>query len=172
MNTKELGEIIKEARIAKKMTQSEVVGDFITRNMLSQIESGTAMPSLKTLEYLAEILELPAHQLVIGQKSDDLSSLINAKQLLAAGAYEEIVAMENDYPILLTDEFYALLAHAFLNLSKVSLEAEDYTKAALFSQKSIEYSQKGIYANATVKSEAIMILNQSADKLSQYYSGE
>lgn len=83
--------------------------------------------------------------------------------------YDEIIAMENDYPIQLTDEFSAIFAHAFLSLSKSSLEEEDYTKAAVCSQKSIEYSQKGIYANATIKSEGIMILNQSADKLSKYY---
>ena len=59
MNTKELGHRIKEARIAKKMTQSQVVGDFITRNMLSQIENGTALPSVKTLKYLADVLNIP-----------------------------------------------------------------------------------------------------------------
>lgn len=52
MTPEERGRRIKEARISKKMTQSEVVGTFITRNMLSQIESGAAAPSLKTLEYL------------------------------------------------------------------------------------------------------------------------
>ena len=42
MNSEELGKRIKEARLAKKMTQSELVGTFITRNMLSRIESGNA----------------------------------------------------------------------------------------------------------------------------------
>ena len=36
MNPSLLGKKIKEARLAKKMTQKEVVGNFITRNMLSQ----------------------------------------------------------------------------------------------------------------------------------------
>ncbi|MEL7655273.1 MAG: helix-turn-helix transcriptional regulator, partial [Bacillota bacterium] len=59
MDSKELGKKIKEARIAKKMTQSEVVGNFITRNMLSQIESGNATPSVKTLGYLSHVLQIP-----------------------------------------------------------------------------------------------------------------
>ena len=58
MGKNTLGKRIKEARLAKKMTQSEVVGDFITRNMLSQIESGSATPSVKTLEYLCKVLEI------------------------------------------------------------------------------------------------------------------
>lgn len=55
MDSIELGKRIREARLSKKMTQSEVVGTFITRNMLSQIESGTATPSFKTLEYLSGV---------------------------------------------------------------------------------------------------------------------
>ena len=58
MGRAELGRRLKEARLARRMTQSEVVGDFITRNMLSQIESGSAMPSVKTLEYLSKRLEI------------------------------------------------------------------------------------------------------------------
>ena len=63
MDRSEIGHIIKEARLAKKMTQSQVVGDFITRNMLSQIESGTAVPSIKTLEYLSKKLDISIHLL-------------------------------------------------------------------------------------------------------------
>jgi transcriptional regulator with XRE-family HTH domain len=59
-----LGKKLKEARLAKKLTQSDVVGTFITRNMLSQIESGVASPSLRTLEYLAHTLEIPIHYLI------------------------------------------------------------------------------------------------------------
>ena len=76
MNSVELGKRIKEARIARKMTQSELVGDFITRNMLSRIESGNACPSVKTLEYLANRLELPPGSLM--DNMDD-SSLIDGK---------------------------------------------------------------------------------------------
>lgn len=64
MNRIELGRKIKEARLAKKMTQSDVAGDFITRNMLSQIESGAANPSLKTLEYLTSVLDIPIQTLL------------------------------------------------------------------------------------------------------------
>ena len=55
-----LGEKIKSARIERHMTQKDVVGDYITRNMLSKIENGSATPSVKTLEYLADALGLPA----------------------------------------------------------------------------------------------------------------
>ena len=81
MTAAELGKKIKEARLAKKMTQAEVVGDFITRNMLSQIESGTAMPSVKTLSYLAGVLGLSTEQLLPadGGESDAFRVLQRAK---------------------------------------------------------------------------------------------
>ena len=55
-----LGQKIKEARLSRGMTQKELVGDAITRNMLSKIENDSAAPSMRTLEYLAGALGLPA----------------------------------------------------------------------------------------------------------------
>lgn len=54
-----LGLKVKEARISKQMTQRELAGDFITRNMLSQIENDNATPSIKTIEYIASVLDKP-----------------------------------------------------------------------------------------------------------------
>ena len=54
-----LGQKIKAARQEKGLTQKEVVGDYITRNMLSKIENDAATPSVRTLEYLAGALGLP-----------------------------------------------------------------------------------------------------------------
>ncbi len=48
-----IGKKIKELRTSKLMTQSELAGNEITRNMLSRIENGAAQPSLDTLIYLA-----------------------------------------------------------------------------------------------------------------------
>lgn len=55
----ELGEKLKEARIAAGLSQRQLCGEEITRNMLSQIEHGTARPSMSTLKYLASRLQLP-----------------------------------------------------------------------------------------------------------------
>lgn len=52
----ELGQRIKEARLAAGLSQKALCGDTITRNMLSLIESGKAKPSMDTLKILAERL--------------------------------------------------------------------------------------------------------------------
>ncbi|MEE0970281.1 MAG: helix-turn-helix transcriptional regulator [Clostridia bacterium] len=59
-----IGEKIKNLRLSKLMTQKELAGNEITRNMLSQIENGAAMPSLHTLIYLAGRLSVPVGYLV------------------------------------------------------------------------------------------------------------
>lgn len=49
----ELGKKLRQARIEAGLSQRQLCGEEITRNMLSQIEHGTARPSMKTLQYLA-----------------------------------------------------------------------------------------------------------------------
>lgn len=52
----ELGQKIKAARLEQGLSQRQLCGDTITRNMLSQIENGSARPSMDTLAYLASKL--------------------------------------------------------------------------------------------------------------------
>jgi len=54
-----LGQRLKQARLELGLSQRQLCGDQITRNMLSQIEHGTACPSMETLCYLAGRLEKP-----------------------------------------------------------------------------------------------------------------
>ena len=49
----ELGEKIKQARLEAGLSQRQLCGDALTRNMLSQIENGSARPSMDTLRYFA-----------------------------------------------------------------------------------------------------------------------
>lgn len=66
-----IGEKIKNLRTSKLMTQKELAGDVITRNMLSQIENGTALPSLQSLIYLANRLGVqPGYLLTEGDTNE------------------------------------------------------------------------------------------------------
>ena len=55
----ELGQRLKTRRLELGLSQRQLCGDVITRNMLSQIENGTARPSMDTLAYLADRLGKP-----------------------------------------------------------------------------------------------------------------
>jgi transcriptional regulator with XRE-family HTH domain len=52
----ELGEKLKQARLEAGLSQRQLCGDVITRNMLSLIENGSAKPSMETLKILASRL--------------------------------------------------------------------------------------------------------------------
>lgn len=55
----ELGQKLKQARLEQGLTQKQLCGEVITRNMLSLIENGSASPSFETLRYLALQLGKP-----------------------------------------------------------------------------------------------------------------
>ena len=67
-----IGEKIKNLRTSKLMTQKELAGTEITRNMLSSIENGSATPSLATLKYLADRLGVSAGYLISDGENDEI----------------------------------------------------------------------------------------------------
>ena len=79
MSYSALGQKIKNARLEMGLTQKELCGGDITRNMLSRIETGDAYPSLETLCCLASRLGLPPGYFI--DDSDDGESLRNRRLL-------------------------------------------------------------------------------------------
>ena len=55
----ELGQRLKQARLEAGLSQRQLCGDLITRNMLSLIENGSAQPSMDTLRVLSARLGKP-----------------------------------------------------------------------------------------------------------------
>ncbi len=177
MDNAELGRRLKAARLAKKMTQSDVVGSFITRNMLSQIESGSATPSMKTLEYLAGVLEIPMEKLLSESNipedpENGIFSLIHAKQLLAERKYEEI--LQNCTPDgAVADEIHALRSIAHFELAKKLAESEDteaMQSAVMHARSAVKEAETGIYANSSRVTQANQLIAKIAQYLSSYYS--
>ena len=165
-----LGRKLKEARLAKKMTQSEVVGDFITRNMLSQIESGVATPSIKTLEYLSSVLKIPLKSLLEEddktkeKKPSFLEVFLDAKKHYQNGEYERTIKkLFGDERLLepLQDEVAALAARAYLALAKKQLGKGKPTAAIRSAQLALHYAQEGIYASEDIEDRAIRFINKT-----------
>ena len=111
-----LGQKIREARQSKGMTQKELVGDYITRNMLSKIENDSAIPSVRTLEYLAGALGFPTGYFLSGAPVSDGTAPDGLDE--ARAAYREhrwndcLTALEADNKAGTTDEGYLLHALA------------------------------------------------------------
>ena len=172
MNKAELGKRIKEARLAKKMTQTEVVGAFITRNMLSQIESGSATPSLKTLEYLAGVLDIPIQTLIPDGREEtsdpdpEADKLWEAKEHYAEGEYGLAVRLaESLINGRFSDEGCAIAARCYVNMASDCERAGDMSKAAELAQKADELADRGIYASREIKTSCTLLLNRIAERL-------
>lgn len=166
MERAELGKIIKDARLAKKMTQSEVVGTFITRNMLSQIESGVAVPSIKTLEYLSKKLDISI-QMLSAQNVETRSSAATGNATAAAkasyrsGNYSEAVDMVKPY-LKESSEFFdeACAIYTMSCLALAGKNEMDKAKACSYAREALLYSEKGFYACREWKVEAICLIEK------------
>ena len=80
----ELGRKIKETRLAAGLSQRQLCGDYMTRNMLSLIENGAAKPSVDTLEFLAKQLGKTV-SFFLEETSQEADALDRARKALAAG---------------------------------------------------------------------------------------
>lgn len=85
-----LGEKILLARKEANLSQRQLCGQEITRNMLSQIEHGTARPSMDTLRYLAARLGKPVSYFLDEDAvtSPNQQRMADARRAYADGAWD------------------------------------------------------------------------------------
>ena len=88
----ELGQLLKQARLEAGLSQRQLCGSEITRNMLSQIENGSAHPSMATLRYLAGRLNKPI--LLKRGLSSTLEELLMSAEYIMAEGNEQIILCE------------------------------------------------------------------------------
>jgi transcriptional regulator with XRE-family HTH domain len=179
MNSELLGKRLREARLSRRMTQADVAAGFITRNMLSQIESGTANPSIKTLEHLSKMLGLPMAELLPEGEGDFANAVVPSAPLDVltlgksrlskgdfAGAIDCLGGLCYEGGVLY-DEACALLARAYLGQSSVLRDNERLRSAKVAAEHALRLSQLGIYAQDSVNNiksiaeRVLTLLNQS-----------
>ena len=155
--------------------------------MLSQIESGTAVPSVKTLTYLAQVLELPPSVLLpdASEGPDGIASseppaatvtapqdaviLYSAKEAYLAEkdteAYDLLSSIEETSPLF--DEVQALFARVALRLASARSKEENFTDVLELAKSAATAAAKGLYSSTEVKSQALLLLSDAAAKLAQ-----
>ena len=143
-----IGEKIKKSRLQLRLTQAELVGDKITRNMLSAIESGKATPSLETLDYLAGALELPLpyllsdeDDLLFFRKKERISAIRNAlDEKNYTVCINLVLKLEG-----LDDELAYILSDCYFNLGVNSLKYGALDSAGKYLDLCLKYCDKTIY---------------------------
>ena len=91
-----LGERVRQLRIARGLTQTELAGERFSKEYVSQIERGKTRPTAETVEWLADRLGVDATFLEIGVSSSERerveSIIARAETAIEAGEHEGIVA--------------------------------------------------------------------------------
>lgn len=132
----ELGQKLKQARLEAGLSQRQLCGDRISRNMLSLIENGSAKPSMDTLRYLAQALQKPISYFLEEQTiSPSAQSMRDARNAFARndfeGCLEHLKTYVSDEP---NDwELGLLTCCACLQLARKALQQEKrpYAQALL-----------------------------------------
>lgn len=130
----ELGEKLRQARMEAGLSQRQLCGDSITRNMLSLIEHGTAKPSMDTLKVLAARLGKSVSYFLEEDTvtSPNLTVMESARKLFDAGDFNGVLAVLEEYraPDPVFDREKELMAVlTYLTLAEQAMEAERYPYA-------------------------------------------
>ncbi len=150
-----IGNKVKSLRLAKMLTQSELAGDMITRNMLSRIENGFALPSLQTLLYLSEKLGVPAGYLLADDEDEfEFKKLIGMPDIIQA-------FKAGDWQICIDlcaklggtdDEIAHIVSLCRFNEAKEAFESGDLKEAARMFDEAKSIADATSYSDNSIRS--------------------
>ncbi len=101
---KRIGQRIRELRLRRGMTQAQLAGNAVSRNMLSMIENGNAVPSLSTLLEFSRKLDVAVGFFFAEteQETSDylrLSEIGEIRRLYADGCYSDCLQHCKSLPV-------------------------------------------------------------------------
>ena len=149
MNEKyKIGEKLRRRRNELGLTQTEVAGDIITRNMLSLIEAGKATPSLEVLDKIAAALDMPLSYLF--SHSEDAPDTQSYDRLSFAKKF----FVKKDYSACIDaiskadnadDELNYILAYSFFYKGRELLFAGSLTSATEHLERALSLANSSPY---------------------------
>ena len=152
-----LGQKLRQARQARGLTQAQVVGDRITRNMLSQLENDLASPSVATLEYLASVLDVKLSWLLADEQEQ--ARMERRQQLharLRAGDYAGCLALAPDDGSV-DDEQALAFALAACGCAESALGDEQFAQAASYAAQGLGFWEKSVYAGGQLRVQLLAV---------------
>jgi len=161
---KKIGSRVRELRQKRGLTQKELAGEQITRNMLSLIESGTSCPSIGTLLYLAGRLDVPVGYFFTNSPEEEKNYHKSAvmddlKRLFSEKDYVKCAELCASLPPAYADDEISMVA-AISCMKTAIAHAERYavSHAVQSLSRAVEYSHRTIY------------LDESFHRAADYYT--
>ncbi|MBQ8524542.1 MAG: helix-turn-helix transcriptional regulator [Clostridia bacterium] len=157
-STTDIGKRIKAVRTEKKMTQNELCGTEITRNHLSLIESGKSLPSIGTLCYIAERLDIPVGFFFSDDKESEakfanLFAAEEARQAYTSRDHAKCIEICKMIPSSLrSDEMSFMLARSYLASALISADRLELSVAINNLKLADETAKQTCYLSADFSS--------------------
>ncbi len=162
-----LGKKIKSLRLQKNMTQAALAGDTITRNMLSQIENGVALPSVSTIIELAKKLDTPIEYFFSenGELGDfkKLGAIAKIRKLYTLGDYAKCISRLEALGVS-DDETEFIYAKSFFACGKGSFQKGEKQSADIFFELALKHGAKSVYIDAEFFEKAKSYLNTLSEE--------
>lgn len=162
-----LGERIRARRRELHMTQAELAGDRVTRNMLSQIEKGKAMPSLPTVTYLAERLGMPVGYFFCEEEEEFFFRkqlyFSRLSALYRAGSYAECLSLFEKELGECDDELGLMMAQAAFECGKNAFHNGAMTSAEAYFSGALVYADETVYPTDHIRAGVALLLPIAAN---------
>ncbi len=164
----EFGQRIRQARLESGLSQRQLCGGVITRNMLSQIENGTARPSMDTLSYLARQLGKPISWFLeeSAVTSPNQTVMEQARRFFGAGSFDQVIAVLQDYrePDAVFDwEKEYLFIRSLLQISMQAIKEDRKPYARQLLQEAAQAGEKTPYYSRETEGLLQLLLAQAGE---------
>ena len=145
----------------RQMTQVQLAGDSVSRNMVSLIEHGRATPSIQTLEAIAEKLKVSAA--FLAADDGEQAILLKAEKLsdirlaFKGGNYRICVDLCQrlyEYGSGNDDELDLILAESFLAVAREGFSGDQLRACCLWLDEAVFYAKRTAYHSEHVISAA------------------
>lgn len=159
-----IGEKIKSRRLELALTQNDLASDKITRNMISLIENGKAIPSLDTALYLCKALDIPlsylfskSETLNAFQKEDKISYI---RELYAKENYSHCIRIIEKLSVD-DDELNYLLALCHFKLGRELIRKGELLSAEKNLREAMQFSKITVYDTTEIEACSLLYLSIS-----------
>lgn len=160
----DLGEKLRQARLEAGLSQRQLCGEALTRNMLSQIEHGAAKPSIDTLLHLARGLGKPVGYFLDQEEavSPNQKGMLAAREAFAQGSFSAaeaaLQAFQPPDPVF-QQEWGLLSLLTDLALARQALDAGKLPYARKLLIRAAQYAT--IYRTPDLERERVLLLYQA-----------
>lgn len=162
----ELGQKLKMARLEAALSQRQLCDGIVTRNMLSQIENGTAQPSMDTLRRFAARLEKPVgfflEEEAVTSPNQNLMDTArkhykNREFALALGVLEDFQSPDGVFE----EEYRLLQALCAMEQARIALGEGRLPYAQTLLEQAAAAAENTAYFTAAMERERRLLLAQT-----------